>query len=361
MIINLWILSFFIFSIRTFSETKKDTLSVEYLQIVREEFGNWAAEYNRNYTSPSEFSHRFDVYLENKLKVDQHNSDSSKTYTMGINKFSDLTDQEYMALFKPTPRPINPLDFMPSFIKDILGFLIPTKTTLKLETGSSPNYDYLPIKKIDWVDKGALAKIRDQQSMGSCYAFAAIAAVEAAYFIKTGQTIVLSEQQMMDCGLDSELKMGGGSGAMLEDVGTYVVKYGLHSGDQFKYKNKEDQCYRVPTVVKAKTITNGFANSFELLSEVAKGPVVAQIEWNADVRAYKSGVFDIKYPCGIFPNHAVTIVGYDVTAPIPYLKIRNSHGETVGDKGYFLFALRDAGDSAFCGLNGGKEFRPVLE
>lgn len=354
-------LSFLIFTTFSLSLIKSTSDSFPYLEMVRAEFGNWIVENQREYTSPSEFDHRFNVFLKNKLKIEQHNSNNLNTYKLAINKFADMTDQEYMSLFPQTPSGIDPLDLLPSFLKDIISFLFPTKIQQKLKTRKTPNYDDLPIKNIDWEKKGAMSEIRDQKNLGACYAFSTVAATEAAYYIKTTKRIRLSEQQMIDCGLESEFTIGGGLGSFGDADGKYLLKYGLHSGDQFPYKEKEDKCQKTSPVIKVKEIKTQFANSFELLKELAFGPIAAYIEWNVDLQLYNSDVFDIKYPCGIFPNHAVTIVGYDVTAPIPYLKIRNSHGITWGDKGYGLFALRNAEDCAFCGLNSGKEFRPVLE
>ena len=53
--------------------------------------------------------------------------------------------------------------------------------------------------KIDWVSLGAVNPIRDQGYCGSCWAFSAVTALEGAWFIKTGQLLNFSEQQLVDC------------------------------------------------------------------------------------------------------------------------------------------------------------------
>ena len=52
---------------------------------------------------------------------------------------------------------------------------------------------------IDWRAKGAVNKIQDQDACGSCWAFAAAAGYEGAYFVKNGQLLKFSEQQLVDC------------------------------------------------------------------------------------------------------------------------------------------------------------------
>lgn len=45
-------------------------------------------------------------------------------------------------------------------------------------------------------------------------------------------------------------------------------------------------------------------------------------------------------------NHAVQIVGYDLSAKIPYYIVRNSWGDDFGDKGYLYIAI----GNNLCGL-----------
>lgn len=91
--------------------------------------------------------------------------------------------------------------------------------------------------------------------------------------------------------------------------------------------------------------TNRVCSSFvdaedELLTSLAThGPVAAAvnaISW----QNYLGGV--IQYHCdGSYNslNHAVQIVGYDLSAGIPHYIVRNSWGPTFGDKGYIYIAI----------------------
>ena len=52
---------------------------------------------------------------------------------------------------------------------------------------------------VDWRTKGAVNEVKDQARCGSCWAFSAICAFEGVHFIKTGELVSMSEQQVVSC------------------------------------------------------------------------------------------------------------------------------------------------------------------
>ena len=51
----------------------------------------------------------------------------------------------------------------------------------------------------DWRGQGAVNAVKNQGRCGSCWAFSATAATEAAHKIASGKLLTLSEQQLVSC------------------------------------------------------------------------------------------------------------------------------------------------------------------
>ena len=99
--------------------------------------------------------------------------------------------------------------------------------------------------EVDWRKKGVVTPPKDQGGCGSCWTFGAVESIESAWAIATGNLLVLSEQQIVDCcpNPDGCGGTGGCEGGTAQIVYDYVVKIGgIESEKSYPYEGRDDKC-----------------------------------------------------------------------------------------------------------------------
>jgi C1A family cysteine protease len=279
------------------------------------QFVQYMRDYSKNYEQQDFFS-RFNTFKYWVDFVRNHNVANS-SWEAGINQFSDMTGEEFSKTIIP------PLD--------LSG--LPEIQEEAVDISNLPN-------DVDWRDKGAVNKVKNQGSCGSCWAFSTTGTIEGFTQIKTGTLPDLSEQMLVDCAKGPNVKgcQGGWPWAAAQWV---QQKGGLCDQKSYPYTGRDGSCKtgcapvaKIGGVVQQK-------GEDQLAKGVDAGPVSICLDASGGFQSYKSGVF--QGPCGTQMNHAVLAVGYTAQ----YWMVKNSWGPGWGSQGYIYIAR----GKNLCGLS----------
>ncbi|CAH8505216.1 unnamed protein product [Schistosoma turkestanicum] len=254
-----------------------------------------------------------------------------------------------------------------------------------IQNAKNPSKELLSLTKnlpleFDWTNppdgsRSPVTPVRDQESCGSCYAFASAAALEARIRLVSNFTEqpIISPQAVLDCSPYSEGCNGGFpyliAGKYGEDFGFVSEQCDPYTGDDGNKCTVPKNCTRYYTTDYGYIGGYYGATNEELmkLELVNNGPFPVGFEVYDDFQLYRAGIYhhtniqNDQYTFNPFEltNHAVLLVGYgvDKSSGELYWKIKNSWGPEWGEQGYFR--IRRGTDE--CGIESlGVRFDPVL-
>jgi len=300
---------------------------------IKDAFVAWTAKYNKIYSAP-ERSQRYQNFKASLDRIAELNRKSQARggATFGLNKFSDLTVQEFqetilMTRFNATPAAVKSQNMFPK---------------------SGP----AAADAFDWRTKGAVTPVKDQAQCGSCWAFSVTENVESIWMLKKNVSLQsmlpLAPQQIVDCD-DSDAGCNGGNPPTAYD---YIKSAGgLEPEKDYPYKAVDQTCKFnrgdvYATISGYKYATSSGDETTLKSNLVSVGPLSICVDaryW----QDYQSGVLSA-WQCDwiVELDHCVQAVGYDLTASTPYWIVRNSWGTDWGEKGYILLQY----GSNTCGL-----------
>lgn len=313
--------------------------AITYREVLTEEWEEFKQKYNKTFEDKSEDNYRFKVFLENKMKVIKHNrrqANGLHSYTLGLNKYSDLTHEEFVKLmngYKPSlsqPKPAVE-DLHPKVKYEIKRLESEPKTALP--------------KAIDWRLYGFVTDVKDQGHCGSCWAFSSTGALEGHQSRRLGELVSLSEQNLVDC----SKKYGnmGCEGGLMTNAFKYIKENnGIDTENSYPYEAHDDKCrfrnqtvgghdkgyVEIPSGQEAK-LTQALAT---------RGPVSVAIDASQEsFHLYKDGVYD-EPNCGNMDenlDHGVLVVGYgEDLVHGDYYIVKNSWSKSWGEGGYVRMA-----------------------
>ncbi|CAN6812182.1 unnamed protein product [Brassica oleracea] len=274
-------------------------------------FARFTNKYGKKYQNKEEIKHRFSVFQKNLDLIGSTNK-KGLPFKLGVNKFADLTNQEFLR---------NKFDCSRFGIFKGRHNLTDTTTT--------------PSAK-DWTKTGIVSPVRDQGQCEAGWAISSVGAVEAAYRKKYGIGISLSEQQLLDCSTNNK----GCDGGAAANAFQYNVERKLNYRSFYPYGGTQGKC-RYESLVVGKLIKSyGVGVSIDenkLKQWVGSiGPVTVGFHVTNSFAFYEEGVYSSD-ECGNTTkdlNHFMLVVGYGIEDGVPYWLIQNSWGTDWGEKGY---------------------------
>ena len=189
---------------------------------------------------------------------------------------------------------------------------------------------------------GASTPIKDQLNCNACYAFSALAAVEAHYKIKTGNIVSLSEQEIVDCSFEND----GCTGGLPHLVFNYIRSNDISYTRDYPYDEKTDSICRTQynsakfQGYKVKGYVNLRKGILNLIKAVSKGPIATISYASPFFKQYRGGLYQGQ-GCDKEnkPNHSSLLIGYNLTGKRKYLIFKNGWGTDWGNDGIYTVEI----------------------
>ena len=269
------------------------------------------------------------VYADNKALVTRHNAEHAagkQSFTMALNKFADMTEDEVNALYK--------------------GSVSQSTRPLGVH---KPSGSQAPAA-IDWRDQDVVTEVKDQGACGSCWSFGATGAFESAWALAGNDLQTFSEQQLMDC--SGSAGNHGCNGGMAYRAYEYLEdEGGIMTEDDYPYTARDGHsCQADPSkyvaAISSHVMVPSHGSHAILRDAVADvGPVAVSIDASkSSFNFYSGGVYDEPSCSTTSHDHAVLVVGYGTEDGKDYWLVKNSWGPEWGESGYIKMTRSDNTD-----------------
>jgi len=260
--------------------------------------------------------------------VAERNARSNGRNNFGLNKFSDMTQDEFKRAY---------LGFKPRAGRPHLPVVRSAKTADDL---------------VDWRTKGAVTAVKNQAQCGSCWAFSTAEEIESAWFLAGNELTTLSEQQIVSCDTVDQ----GCSGGDTVTAYAYVEQAGgLESESAYPYTSgggDSGTCTFDSTQIVAHITNFSYAtppctdactnqDETTLANNLASMGPVSICVYAEPWQDYTGGVLNSDCTSDYSQlDHCVQLVGYNKQdSSNPYWIIRNSWDTTWGEAGYIYVQI----------------------
>jgi C1A family cysteine protease len=309
---------------------------------VSAQFAAWMHDEGRRYASEAELRARHAIWTDTAKMVSEANAKAAaegRSMRLSLNHMADMEREERMALMGL-----------------VEGRTVEQDTTGDFSVHAAPESGTRDLPDfVDWRQKGAVTDVKDQGTCGSCWSFGTTGTLEGSLFIKTGQLIRLSQQELMDCSWNFGNNACGG-GEAWRAYKWIMQRGGLSSAASYgNYLMQDGYCKAntsdVAVSLKGYTSVQSGSESALMDAIARNGPVAIAIDAAVDTFLfYSEGVYsDVACKNGVDDlDHAVLAVGYGTDAETgeDYWIVKNSWSTHWGDDGY----IRIARQGNICGV-----------
>lgn len=301
-------------------------------------FDLFRQKYNKTYQPGTlVFLKRFKAFRSSLKRIRRLNRDNDISVMYGITEFADLSPQEFreqlITLQNQYKKSMSTIQVMKASVKPKF-----------FDAGSlRKSLSDLP-SRIDWRERGIVSRVRNQGKCGACWAYSTVETVESMVALRTMTDVMpLSVQQVIDCGSGSSTGNHGCDGGdtcaalkwMKESKALILTEI------EYPMRNQTGQCMSRSSsrgvLVSNYTCSDFSRNEGAMVRQLAlHGPLTVAVDATS-WQDYLGGV--IQYNCETKRNHAVQVVGYDLTAKVPYYIVKNTWGREYGHEGFLYIAI----------------------
>ena len=287
-------------------------MSLSLIESTSMEFSQFVRMYNKSYVG-SEVELRRNQYERNVKRIAELNRRHGDVATFGVNRFSDLSFEE--------------------FKEQKLGY-----NYIISEDDSSTELEkttVLEAVSVDW--RNVTTPVRDQGTCGACWVISAIQQLESTWMMNGQSLASFSVQEILDCMSTSDACLGGDPALAY----TFLESNNVRLAYSYPYteSGSYDDCKNIPEYVSGlsvvgydKTSMRGDENA--MMNYVsANGPLGACVYANDAWQHYDSGVLPAS-SCDESKvlNHCVQIVSLNVESG--WWRVKNSWNVDWGEHGF---------------------------
>jgi len=273
-----------------------------------------------------------EIFESNLKMIQEHNANADKDWHATVNKFTDLSSEEFEGFSQGRSRGSVHLGATREMYK--------------------PSGKALP-DRVDWREQSVVSDPKDQGGCGSCWAFSAVQSLESHLAIATGTLEILSPQQIVSCAPNPDHCGGSGGcdGSTQPLAFDYTETAGITTEASYPYKGSTGTCdtSKIDAVAHNSGSVELPMNDYSALMDAVanQGPISISIAASGfHFQFYGGGV--LKNCNDFVMDHAVQLVGYGTDNGQDYWLVRNSWGGSWGESGYIRMARYGEGNEP-CG------------